>query len=251
MPDDFDRYVDVGGLPLLDAPRRGVVDRLHAAYSRGDGCVAFALHVGGLLHRSSGEYVTAMRHADLVYADGASVLLLGRLAGARVLERAATTDIGVDLLERLRADARPCRAVLIGGPPGLAERAGVVLSDRFGVDVLHATHGFHADWQPVLDRVRAEQPSLVIVGMGAPREMTWTHQHRDALGSALVLTCGGWFGFLAGEESRAPAWVQRVGLEWTWRLVQSPRRLAARYARGALVSAGLALRIAGRRLRGA
>lgn len=248
MRDATDHYVDVGGLPLLDDTRHGVVDRLHRALRAGEPCTAFALHVGGLLHRDDVAYVRAMHEADVVYADGASVLLLGKLAGARRLERAATTDIGVDLLERLRSEGESLTTVLVGGPPGLAERAGAALAHRFGVAVVHATHGFHDDWGPVLDLIRCERPQLVVVGMGAPREMVWTAEHRTALGSALVLTCGGWFGFLAGEESRAPAWMQRAGLEWCWRLAQSPRRLASRYLRGAVVSAGLAARIAARRV---
>ena len=53
------------------------------------------------------------------------------------------------------------------------------------------------------------------------------------------MTCGGWFGFVVGDEQRAPEWMQRIGMEWTWRLAQSPRRLAKRYALGAVRTAQL------------
>ena len=69
--------------------------------------------------------------------------------------------------------------------------------------------------------------------------MTWAVQHRTELATGLVLTCGGWLGFLVGQEARAPVIAQRLGLEWAFRLLQSPRRLASRYLRGAVATAWL------------
>jgi N-acetylglucosaminyldiphosphoundecaprenol N-acetyl-beta-D-mannosaminyltransferase len=65
------------------------------------------------------------------------------------------------------------------------------------------------------------------------------------------MTCGGWFGFITRDEKRAPQWVCNAGLEWTYRLAQSPRRLVKRYAKGALSTAGLAVEIIRTRSRSA
>jgi N-acetylglucosaminyldiphosphoundecaprenol N-acetyl-beta-D-mannosaminyltransferase len=81
------------------------------------------------------------------------------------------------------------------------------------------------------------------VGLGAPREMKWVDQHVKDLPPSLVMTCGGWFGFITQDEKRAPQWVCDAGLEWTYRIAQSPRRLAKRYARGALSTAALSAQI--------
>lgn len=234
--------VPVGPFAVADASRQQVVDHLVAAYRSGEGHVAFALHVGGLLSRSSAPYVRAMASADLVYADGVSIVGLARRAGAVDVERAATTDIAPELLERLaREEGAPPRVALVGGPEGLAARAGERLAETCGVDVVLAEHGYHDDWNPVLAELLEAQPDVVVVGLGAPREMLWVQEHRAALQGRLVLTCGGWFGFVAGEEARAPQLVQRLHGEWVWRWAQSPRRLARRYVLGALVVARLSL----------
>ncbi len=103
-----------------------------------------------------------------------------------------------------------------------------------------AEHGYQPDWAPVVNRLRAARPDALIVGLGAPAEMRWVMQWLDRLPPTLVLTCGGWFGFLAGNERRAPAFMRAAGMEWVARIAQAPARLAPRYARGALSTAALA-----------
>ena len=80
-----------------------------------------------------------------------------------------------------------------------------------------------------------------MIGLGAPREMVWCQRHRDELPTGLVLTCGGWFGHIVGDERRAPRMLRRSGLEWIARVAQAPKRLGPRYARGAGATALLAL----------
>jgi N-acetylglucosaminyldiphosphoundecaprenol N-acetyl-beta-D-mannosaminyltransferase len=244
--------VPVGPFRVADATRTEVVDRLVLAYRLRTPFIAYALHVGGLLSRRDDLYVASMHAADMVYADGVSIVNLAAAAGARRIERAATTDIGEDVLAAVSADPhRRPRVALIGGPAGLADRAADALVARYDLDVVFSTHGFHDDWDAPLSLLHANRPDIVIVGLGAPREMRWVNRHREALGNALVLTCGGWFGFLAGEESRAPRIVQRLSCEWVWRWMQQPRRLARRYVAGAWVCAQLtvALKVAALRRR--
>jgi N-acetylglucosaminyldiphosphoundecaprenol N-acetyl-beta-D-mannosaminyltransferase len=242
----------VGPFRVVDATRSEVVDRLVLAYRLRTPYVAFALHVGGLVSRRDEPFVAAMRSADMVYADGVSVVSLASAAGAQRIERAATTDIGEDVLAAVSADPhRRPRVALIGGPAGLADRAADALVARYDLDVVFTAHGFHDDWTATLTLLHAIRPDIVIVGLGAPREMVWVDSNREAFGNALVLTCGGWFGVLAGEESRAPRLVQKLSCEWAWRWMQQPRRLARRYVLGAIVCARLtvALKLAALRRR--
>jgi N-acetylglucosaminyldiphosphoundecaprenol N-acetyl-beta-D-mannosaminyltransferase len=240
----------VGPFHVVDATRAEVVDRLVLAYRLRTPFIAYALHVGGLLSRRDDLYVASMQSADMVYADGVSIVNLAVAAGAKRIERAATTDIGEDVLAAVSAHPhRRARVALIGGPDGLADRAADALCARYDLDVVFTAHGFHDDWDAPLAQLQEVQPDIVIVGLGAPREMRWVNRNRQALGNALVLTCGGWFGFLAGEESRAPRIVQRLSCEWVWRWVQQPRRLAHRYVAGALVCLRLTVSLKLARLR--
>jgi N-acetylglucosaminyldiphosphoundecaprenol N-acetyl-beta-D-mannosaminyltransferase len=206
--------------------------------------LAFALHVGGLNSRADKDFVLSMREADVVYADGGSVVWLARLAGARAIERAPTTDVGWDVLRDLtRALGRPPRVALIGGSAGLAERAGAVLESAHVATVVFTAHGYQDRWDPLLTTMRETDPEVCIVGLGAPREMIWSHRNRSLVTAPLLLTCGGWFGHLAGDERRAPRVLRRSGLEWIARLVQAPTRLGPRYAEGLLSTLLMSIRV--------
>jgi len=217
----------------------------------------FALHVGGLNHRHDADFVAAMNAADVVYADGGAVVWLARLAGADRVQRAPTTDFGWDILRLMKEHLdRPPRVALIGGHDGLARRAATALERGDSASIVAVEHGYHTDWSGPLARVRAASPDVTLVGMGAPLEMMWTQERLGMLPSCLILTCGGWFGFLAGDEHRAPSVLRRSGLEWIARVVQSPRRLGPRYAVGlfstAVIAGGvLERRVVVRRGRGA
>lgn len=231
------RVADLG----VDALVQAVVDRALAQAGTRPTRV-FALHVGGLNERSDRRFVAAMERADVVYADGGSVVLVARLAGGRRMQRAATTDVGWDVLRTLAARlGRAPRLALVGGPYGLAEAAGKVLEDGGAGQVVLAENGYQDDWEPVLDRLRAAAPDVLVVGLGAPAEMVWVDTHAARLPPALVLTSGGWFGHLIGNERRAPRMLRRPGLEWVARFAQAPARLGPRYARGLVSTARLAV----------
>ncbi len=195
--------------------------------------IVFSLHVGGLNLRHDTRFIRAVANPDFLVADGISVAVLARIAGARGMHRHPTTDRGWELLDALARElARPVRVALVGGPPGLAARAGAIMTAQAPVEVVLTEHGYHDDWTEVINKLGAAACDVVIVGMGMPGEAYWVTEHRDALPKSVIITCGGWFGHIVGDEKRAPSWMRKAGLEWLARLAQSPRRLWKRYATG-------------------
>jgi N-acetylglucosaminyldiphosphoundecaprenol N-acetyl-beta-D-mannosaminyltransferase len=238
--------VPLGPFQVADATQEETVARLvelAVGQAQERAVLAFALHVGGLNALDDTMFVDAMNAADVVYADGGSVVWLAKRNGASRMERAATTDIGWDVLRGIAARlGRLPRVALVGGAPGLAKRAAATLEAAGAAVPVLVAHGYHDEWTDHVERVRLSRPDVVLVGLGAPNEMLWAHRWAPEIGQGLVLTCGGWFGFLAGDERRAPAAIRRPGLEWIGRVAQQPWRLGPRYARGAITTASLSLR---------
>lgn len=241
---------------VVDADVSVVVTEALAAHAKaiavGEAQVATALHVGGLNALSTPEFLSALERARLVYADGVAVVALAKLSGASNIQRAATTDIGVPILQGLASLLdRRVRTALVGGPLDLAETAGVELGRLAEIEVVYTTHGYKDElsWKSALEELSASAPDVVLLGLGSPQELLFADRNIRDFPPALILTCGGWFGFLAGEEPRAHPLLQKMGLEWVRRLLHDPSRLAARYARGSLVTIGLACAILLRRAR--
>jgi N-acetylglucosaminyldiphosphoundecaprenol N-acetyl-beta-D-mannosaminyltransferase len=83
-------------------------------------------------------------------------------------------------------------------------------------------------------RVRAARPDILFVAFGAPRQDLWIAEQQDVLKVPVCAGIGGSFDLIAGRLKRAPSWMQRMGLEWLYRLIQEPGRLWKRYLFGDL-----------------
>lgn len=225
------RTVPVGPFAIADQAPDEIRSRI--TRSIGQRVTVMALHVGGLNERSDADFVKAMNEATFVYADGIAVVLLARIAGASEVQRTPTTDLGWevigDLAERL---GRRVRVGIIGSDADTLRDAVTKLEAGSRATVVHATDGYQASYTSALAGLRDASPDLVFVGLGMPLEAKWVVSHLAELPSAIIMTCGGWLGFVAGTEARAPRWMQRIGLEWVARLYQAPRRLLPRYVSG-------------------
>ena len=96
--------------------------------------------------------------------------------------------------------------------------------------------------------VNACRPDILLVALGVPRQELWLAKHRDELHCGAAIAVGGLLDFVSGRIPRAPAWLRRCGLEWTYRLYQEPIRLFRRYVLG---NPAFVLRVLLSRLRGA
>lgn len=232
------RNVRVGPFCVADATSNELADYLVKENEQQR--IAYALHVGGLNARTDERFVQALNRGTLLYADGVAVVLLAKLAGASRITRTPTTDFGWTLINRLSQHLRRrVSLAIIGGPPGLAEAAGQTLTTHAPVDVIHCSDGYQDDYSASFELLRTGNPDIILVGMGMPKEAKWVDSHRHQLPDALIVTCGGWLGFLAGHEMRAPRSLQRLGLEWLYRLIQAPSRLIGRYTKGIWSTASL------------
>jgi N-acetylglucosaminyldiphosphoundecaprenol N-acetyl-beta-D-mannosaminyltransferase len=184
----------------------------------------------------------AYREAALVLADGAPVVWASRLLGRRLPERVAGSDLAPALFARADAGERPLRVFLLGAAPGVADRAAANIVSRWPrvevVGVLSPPLGFEtlrAENERIFAAVAAARPDLLILGLGAPKQELWIHEHADQLQAKVALCIGATIDFLAGQKSRAPRWMRRAGLEWFHRLASEPGRLAKRYLRDAWI----------------
>ncbi len=97
-------------------------------------------------------------------------------------------------------------------------------------------HDGYFDLQPhgaeslaVIDQINAAQSHIVLVGFGAPKQEAWLHAHRELINAPIVFTCGACMEYVAGAVRTPPRWMGRMGLEWSFRLLENPKRFAFRY----------------------
>lgn len=171
--------------------------------------------------------------ADLVTADGMSLVWAGRLLGHAVPERVAGIDLMSNLLRH--APRQGLRVFLLGAKPEVLERfVKRCLAEHPGLQLAGWRDGYFAppEHEAVVRRVAESRADVLFVAMPSPFKDVWCERHRDRLGVKLIMGVGGAFDVLAGVVPRAPRWMQAAGLEWAWRLMLEPRRLWRRYLVG-------------------
>ncbi len=161
----------------------------------------------------------AILEAELVTPDGVGILwAVRRLHGVALKERVTGVDLTLALLQGFPG----LRVYLLGGKPGVAERAARE-AERLGAKVVGHHHGYFQEEGPIVEEIQRLAPDLLLVGMGE-RQEAFIHRHKAALGARVAVGVGGTLDVLAGEAKRPPLWAQRLGVEWLLRVGLDPRR---------------------------
>jgi exopolysaccharide biosynthesis WecB/TagA/CpsF family protein len=173
-----------------------------------------------------------MSQADIIHADGMSVVIASRLLTNRPLpERICTTDFF-----RNAAPAAVTAGLsffLLGGSESQNKAACEAVQSQYPeLRIAGRHHGFideQAD-ERLCAEIVASRTDVLWVALGKPRQEFWSVRNRNRLaGVGWIKTCGGLFSYISDEVSRAPVWMQDRGLEWLYRAMQEPTRLTWRY----------------------
>jgi N-acetylglucosaminyldiphosphoundecaprenol N-acetyl-beta-D-mannosaminyltransferase len=237
---------DAPAVPAVDAPpaRRRMLGceidpvDMDQAVARVDGAIRerrFLRHAD-----LNGAIVVAMRDdepmrasicgAGLVVADGQSVVWASRLLGQHLPARVP----GIDLMHRTieLAEARGYSIYVLGARQEVLDRAVERLrNDHPALRIAGHRDGYFDESQDaaVAGEIRRSGADILYVAIGSPRKEHFLGRHGPQLGVPYVMGVGGSIDVVAGVTRRAPVWLQRLGLEWAFRLVQEPRRLFRRY----------------------
>jgi len=167
---------------------------------------------------------------DYVDLDGMSLVYWSRLTrGPAAPARVATTDF---IHSVARAAAGDISFFLLGATEESNRAAATRLKELYpDLRIAGRHHGYFETADEVLEQINRSGADIVWVGLGVPKEQQFIQAHSGAFAhAAWVKSCGGCFDFLSQRAPRAPQWMQDVGLEWSFRLANEPRRLFWRYA---------------------
>ena len=184
---------------------------------------------------SDPAYKDILNSADIVYADGISIVFSVRLFGNSLPER--ITDL--DFFDRLvgYAVAKEISFYLLGGKPFVGQKVAERLRKTFpDIRILGSRHGYFNDSEEegIIQEINTLKPNILLVAMGVPKQEKWIYKHLNKL-EVNVCWAIGTFNDLTGLEKRAPRWMLKAGLEWLYRLYQEPGRLWRRYLIGNFV----------------
>ncbi len=175
--------------------------------------------------------------ADVVFCDGAGVMLAARILGGRLPERITYADWAWRLAAFAAAEG--FSLFFLGARPGVAQAAARRLRERHaGLEISGVHHGYfdHSAGSPeseaVVEEINAAAPDILLVGLGMPLQEYWLLENGRRLDAGVALTGGAVFDYVSGRLGRGPRLLTDNGLEWLARLLVEPRRLWRRYLIG-------------------
>lgn len=231
------------GVPLHAWTMRQTVDEIERRLDAGEFTQHTVVNVAKIVNlRRDDALKQAVVGCDIINIDGMGVVWGARFLGERVPERVAGIDLFVELLAL--AERRGFRVYFLGATEDVVQEAVVKLTRRFpALQVAGAHHGYFWEDEPgMVAKIKASKADLLFVAITSPRKERFIDRWSDELGVKFVMGVGGTFDVMAGKVRRAPAVVQRLGLEWLYRTAQEPRRMWRRYASTNARFAGLLLR---------
>ncbi|KMY57238.1 MULTISPECIES: WecB/TagA/CpsF family glycosyltransferase [Bacillales] len=180
------------------------------------------------------EFRHIYKNASLVLADGMPLVWAAKLLKKPLKEKVSGSDLFPVLCEK--AARRNMRIFFLGGQEGVAQKAAEVLKRKYPeiniVGIYSPPFGFEKDEvenRKIINMINDTKPDILFVGLGAPKQEKWIYHHLNEINVPVSLGIGASFDFVAGTKKRAPAWMQKAGLEWFWRFCLEPRRLFKRY----------------------
>jgi N-acetylglucosaminyldiphosphoundecaprenol N-acetyl-beta-D-mannosaminyltransferase len=171
---------------------------------------------------------------DLISADGQSIVWASRLLGKRIPERVS----GADLMQKLvrLAYEKKYKCFFLGAKEDIVKKVTEMYSKEYGSEIIAGyRNGYFLaeEEQSIAEQIAGSGTQLLFVAITSPKKENFLHDYRDMLRNVnFTMGVGGTFDVISGLTKRAPLWVQKIGMEWFFRLMQEPRRMWKRYLIG-------------------
>ncbi|PTS82280.1 UDP-N-acetyl-D-mannosamine transferase [Pseudomonas sp. HMWF032] len=223
--------IDFLGCPLDLLAEQALIEDATRALNGGVRIRLEGLNVAKLIDaRATPFLMRALHEAERIHIDGAGIAI-----GLKWLDIPAPPRCaGIDLMHKLCALAVKTNAsvYLLGARTGVVGSAAQRLVSQYpGLRIVGVRDGyFRAEEEAaVVEDIRASGADLLFVGMSSPKKELLLQQYWPQLGVKIGMGVGGSFDVISGELKRAPYWMQKLGMEWCFRLYQEPQRLFWRY----------------------
>ncbi len=217
------------GTPLLATSYERLIAQTHALALEGATCAIDLTNTHIVtLRRQEARFRELTSRFDYFVPDGMPLIWCLNARGAGLRDRV----YGPTFMRRcLEASPAPWKHYLLGGSVECVAR----LRARFSppAQIVGARHGYFApdEEAEILDEIKRLEPDFIWIGLGTPKQQDWIYRHKAAIQRGVLFAVGFAFDVNAGMKPDAPAWMQRVGLTWLFRVGSEPGRLLTRYLR--------------------
>lgn len=185
------------------------------------------------LMKKNSFLASIVNSSPLINADGASIILAGKILGKPLVERVTGIDLFINLLDLCQENSY--RPYFFGATQEVIDEMIEIIQVNYPkLDIAGYRNGYFEERQSldIAKKIQKTKPDILFVAFSSPKKEYWIHQYLNELKVPFVMGVGGSFDILAGKTKRAPKLWQKLGMEWAYRFIQEPKRMAKRYLIG-------------------
>lgn len=171
------------------------------------------------------DLMGVLKAANMVVPDGIGIVWASRYSEQKLTERVAGYDLVQGLFQKMKDTEET--VYFFGAAPGIAAAAAKNMMKKYpGLKVVGTRNGYFGakDEKEIIEEIKKRSPSLLLVGLGAPKQEKWIYDNMRFTHSKVCIGVGGCFDVMAGNAKRAPKIYRKLGLEWFYRLLKQPTR---------------------------
>jgi len=180
------------------------------------------------------ELLRSVIEADLINADGQSIIWAAKLLGLMIPERVAGIDLMEKLVEKSYKDNYKC--FFFGAEDKVVKEVVRKYSLKYSKNIIAGfRNGFYEknDEKIIVNQIKESNPDFLFVAITSPKKEIFLNKYKEELKNiSFIMGVGGSFDVISGKTKRAPVFMQKLGLEWFYRFLQEPQRMWKRYLFG-------------------
>ncbi|MBK5719445.1 WecB/TagA/CpsF family glycosyltransferase [Dysgonomonas sp. Marseille-P4677] len=227
--------IDFLNIPIDTLTMQETINKIDSTLQRHQSLTHVVVNAGKVVAmQSNKELHESVVNCDLINADGQSIVWAARFLGKYIPERVS----GIDLMENLvkMAYERKYKCFFFGAKEEVVSKVVQVYTNKYSKDIIAGyKNGYYVkeDELYIAQQIAQSNADLLFVAITSPKKEIFLDKYRDILSSVgFTMGVGGSFDVIAGYTARAPIWMQKIGMEWFFRLIQEPRRMWRRYIIG-------------------
>lgn len=216
------------GLNFYKKELSDLVNELEREINDNNKASIFTPNVDHIINNSNNEKVKKLySDSEYIIADGWPVVMAGRIKKINF-----SRITGVDLMDELLrlSNKNKYNLFFLGAEENTLKKLEYNIRDKYSnIGLISYYHGYFNDDDIVIEKINNSNSQILFVGMGNPKQEVWIRENLGKLNCNLMLGVGGAFKIFSEEVSRAPGWIQGIGMEWFYRFCKEPKRLFGRY----------------------
>lgn len=165
-----------------------------------------------------------LNSADYQIPDGIGVVYASKLKKGKIKSRIT----GIDCMEMLcnEANDKGYKIFLYGAKKEVIKEAKKSLEKKYeNIKIVGAIDGYEKNNDKIIKEINKSKADIIFVALGSPKQENWILENKDKVCIKIFQGVGGSFDVISGNIKRAPIWMQKIGLEWLYRLIKEPKRI--------------------------